>query len=150
MRPLLVVTAVFALCACDNPASLPNESSDKVHSESINQQSESLADQDLLRVCKAGAAFRGGRNVEGIDAKVTGDQQVRLSYTRDDGKAFAYDCMIDGNTARFRMIDEAGPGTGPGAWSGKGSHTTFKLNSNSVEFTDDFLDGSADTKTIPI
>ena len=88
--------------------------------------------------------------MQGIHAKVTKEQQVSLAYTRDDGKQFEYDCVVEGKVLRFRMIDEAGPGTGPGAWSGKGSITTFKVNPNSIDLKDDFFDGSSDTETIAI
>lgn len=109
-----------------------------------------LSEADLLRVCKGGAAFRNGRDVKGIDAHVTERQIVRLSYVRDDGKEFQYDCMVEGNVLRFRMIDEAGPGTGPGTWSGEGSRTTFELSPSGVKFTDEFSDGSSDTKRVAI
>ncbi len=109
------------------------------------------ADRDLIRICKASAAFRNGRSVAGIQAKVTEEQQVRLNYIRDsDGKAFRYDCLVKGNVVLFRMIDAAGPGTGPGIWSGSGSKTTFKLNPESIDLKDDFLDGSSDVERIQI
>lgn len=109
-----------------------------------------LVDCDLIRVCKAGTAFRNGRSVYGIRAKVTNAQQVSLAYTRGDGKQFEYDCVVTGNVPRFRLIDEEGLGTGPGIWSGKGSTTTFKLNPNSAYLKDDFSDGSSASEKIVI
>lgn len=148
MRALMLVAAVLGLSGCGG------KSSDKATVENVATgdaaASAKLADLDLIRVCKAGVAFRNGRSVKGIDAKVTEEQQVRLGYTRDDGKAFEYDCLVTGNVLRFRMIDEAGPGAGPGTWSGNGSKTTFKLDSDSVELNDDFFDGSSDSETIAI
>lgn len=38
------------------------------------------------------------------------------------------------------MIDEAGPGTGPGTWSGRASTTTFEIFPGEIEFIDDFFD----------
>lgn len=104
---------------------------------------------DLVRVCKAGQAFTVGRSIEGMAASLSTDGLVRLSYTRDDGKHFDYDCMVEGNVIRTRMIDEGGPGTGPGAWSGRGSTTTFSaLTPTSVHIKDVYFDGSVDEGTI--
>ena len=136
------------MSACDGPA--PNEEPTVAPTQDHTVEATKLIDRDLLRVCIAGAAFRNDRGVEGIDAQVTDVQQVRLNYIRNDGKAFAYDCLVEGEVLRFRMIDEAGPGSGPGAWSGNGSKTTFKLKERSVELTDVFFDGSTDTGTIEI
>lgn len=146
MRNFLIFAAALGLAGCGDGGG----SSQPSAPAQPEVQAVKLSETDLMRVCKAGAAFRTGRSVKGIDSKVTADQQVRLSYTRDDGKFFRYDCLVEGHVLRFRMIDEAGPGTGPGSWSGRGSRTTFKLNPGSVELMDDFLDGSTDTGTIEI
>ena len=148
MRTLIFAIAVFGLSGCREKTS-DDETIEHVATENVGAPIK-LAERDLIRVCKAGAAFRNGRNVQGISAKATDEQQVRLAYTRDDGKRFEYDCLVEGNVLRFRMIDEAGRGTGPGMWSGKGSMTTFKLNPGSVDLKDDFFDGSAESKTIAI
>lgn len=149
MRTLTVVMAVFCLSACGGNET--EKIGDRASMDSETPSSVQLSNTDILRVCKAGAAFRNGRSVQGIEAEVTDEQQVRLAYTRDaDGKHFEYDCLVEGNVLRFRMIDEAGPGTGPGRWSGQGSKTTFKLNPTSVELTDDFFDGSSDSDIIDI
>lgn len=144
--------SVLILSSCSKVDETSSEGERAASKQDIQARSEpiALSDADLLRVCRAGAAFRVGRSVEGIEANVTGAQMVRLSYTRDDDKFFRYDCKAEGDTLRFRMIDEAGPGTGPGAWSGRGSKTTFKLYPDAVELTDDFSDGSTDTKRIEI
>lgn len=149
MRAIMLAIAVCGLSGCgSNP-------SDQATIENISREvgltPMKYTDRNLIRICKAGAAFRNGRSVAGIDAKVTEEQQVRLDYRRDsDGKSFKYDCLVEGNGVRFRVIDGAGPGTGPGIWSGSGSKTTFKLNSESIEFEEDFLDGSSDTEKIQI
>lgn len=109
-----------------------------------------LSEADLMRVCRGGASFRNGIPVDVVKAKKGGDKLVRLSYTRADGKFFAYDCKTEGNVVRFRMIDEAGPGTGPGVWSGRGSRTTYEISPTEIEFTDDFFDGSTDQDRIKV
>lgn len=149
MKKFLVPLAILGISACNSNQTENYDSLENI--EDVENKDIKLSDRDLIRVCKAGAAFRNGRSIEGIDAKITGSQRVRISYDRDyDEKHFDYDCLVEGNVIRFRMIDEAGPNTGPGNWSGRGSKTTFKLNPNSVELNDDFFDGSSDTKTIEI
>lgn len=148
MRSLMFAIALFGLSGCGENTS-GDEAIEQVATKDVVAPTK-LDERDLIRVCKAGAAFRNGRSVQGINAKPTDEQQVRLAYTRDDGKKFEYDCLVEGNVLRFRMNDEAGPGTGPGIWSGKGSVTTFKLNAGSVDLNDDFFDGSADSETIAI
>ncbi|MDX8357759.1 hypothetical protein [Sphingopyxis terrae] len=119
-------------------------------SEPVTAASVSLSAKDLIRVCRGGASFRNGTAVGRIKAKTTETNLVRISYTRTDGKFFAYDCKVEGNQVRFRMIDEAGPGSGPGSWSGRGSKTTFVLLRAEIEFTDDFFDGSTDVDRVKI
>jgi hypothetical protein len=106
-----------------------------------------LTKQEALLVCKIGQAFRVARDPATIDAKAAPDDLIRLSYTRDDGKFFRYDCMIEGEILRYRMIDEAGPGTGPGTWSGRGSTTTFQIKGAKITLQDVFTDGSSDQET---
>jgi hypothetical protein len=109
-----------------------------------------LSTKDLLRVCRGAASFRNGTEVGRIKAEATRENLANISYTRTDGKFFAYDCLVEGNQVRFRMMDEAGPGTGPGAWSGRGSKTTFEIFPREIEFTDDFFDGSTDVDRVKI
>ena len=109
-----------------------------------------LSEADLIRVCRGGASFRNGIPVDVVKAKTSGDNLVRLFYTGDDGKFFAYDCKTEDHVVRFRMIDEAGPGTGPGVWSGRGSRTTYEIFPTEIEFTDDFFDGSVDQGRVKI
>ena len=78
------------------------------------------------------------------------DDTVRLSYTRDDGTSFRYDCRVDGDTVRTRMIDEAGFGSGPGQSSGRGSTTKFELEPDAVQIMESFPDGSSDEGSIHI
>lgn len=147
MRALTFTIVAFGLSGCG--ATSDNEVLESVNADEVEAPVK-LAERDLIRVCKAGAAFRNGRSTQGINAKVTKEQQVRLVYTRDDGRIFEYDCLVEGNILRFRMIDEAGPGAGPGIWSGNGSTTTFKLNPGSVDLRDAFSDGSSASETIII
>jgi hypothetical protein len=109
-----------------------------------------LTSDDLVRVCKAGQAFAVGRSIDGMEASVGAQRIVRLSYTRDDGKYFQYDCKVERDVIRTRMIDEAGPGSGPGAWSGRGSTTTFELSPSSVRIKEVYSDGSSDEGLIEI
>jgi hypothetical protein len=149
-RYLFTIFASFALSACgqDSPGDAPPTA--QAASESVAATSPPLSAKDLVRVCRGGASFRNGTAVGRIKAKTTETNLVRISYTRTDGKFFAYDCMVEGNQVRFRMIDEAGPGTGPGTWSGRGSKTTFVLLPGEIEFTDDFFDGSTDVDRVKI
>lgn len=128
---------------------LRNETFDKVQTDGIAIPIK-LGELDLIRVRKASAAFRGGRSVTDINATATDEQHVRLSYTRDDDKTLDYDCHVEGDVLRVRMIDEVGPGTGPSMWSGKGSTTTYKIDQNSVKFNDDLFDGYLVSETIQI
>lgn len=149
-RYLFTIFASFALSACgqDTPEDAPPTA--QAASEPVTATSVSLSAKDLVRVCRGGASFRNGTAVGRIKAKTTETNLVRISYTRTDGKFFAYDCKVEGNQVRFRMIDEAGPGSGPGIWSGRGSKTTFVLLHGEIEFTDDFFDGSTDVDRVKI
>lgn len=149
IKPVLMMSLLFATAACGSPKSNSDTATSDVAAQAKSEPIE-LSEVDLLRVCKGGAAFRNGRDVSGIEARITDNEIVRLSYTRDDGKAFRYDCKAESNVLRYRMIDEAGPGTGPGTWSGRGSTTTFELFPDAVEYTDVFGDGSSDTDRIQI
>lgn len=146
-----MLLAAFTLSACDNSqSSTPTASDPQSASQSSAVTTISLSDADYLRVCRGGASFRNGTKIGRIKAKKVSKDVVRLSYTRDDGKFFIYECTVAGNEVRFRMIDEAGPGTGPGNWSGVGSKTTFEISSDTIEFKDDFSDGSTDKARIEI
>lgn len=149
-RYLFTIFASFALSACgqDTPEDAPP--TEQAASEPVTATSVPLSAKDLVRVCRGGASFRNGTAVGRIKAKTTETNLVRISYTRTDGKFFAYDCKVEGNQVRFRMIDEAGPGSGPGIWSGRGSKTTFVLFPGEIEFTDDFFDGSTDVDRVKI
>ena len=109
-----------------------------------------LSDKDLVRICRGGASFRNGTDVGRIKGRLIENELVRISYTRTDGKYFEYDCKAELDQVRFRMIDEAGKGTGPGEWSGRGSTTTFKIHPGEIEFVDDFPDGSSDTDRVKV
>lgn len=149
-RYLFTIFASFALSACGQDT--PEDAPPRAHaaSEPVTATSASLSVKDLVRVCRGGASFRNGTEVGRIKAKTSETDLVRISYTRTDGKFFAYDCKVEGNQVRFRMIDEAGPGSGPGIWSGRGSKTTFEVFPGEIEFTDDFFDGSTDVDRVKI
>jgi len=149
-RYLFTIFASFALSSCgqDTPEDAPPPA--QAASEPVTATSVTFSAEDLIRVCRGGASFRNGTAVGRIKAKATETNLIRISYTRTDGKFFAYDCKVEGNQVRFRMIDEAGPGSGPGIWSGRGSKTTFVLLRGEIEFTDDFFDGSTDIDRVKI
>ena len=151
-RCALMMSLFLATTACGSPNTNSDTAVEGTDEMAVEAKSEpiKLSEVDLLRVCKGGAAFRNGRKVSGIEAQITDKDIVRLSYTRGDGKVFRYDCKAESNALRYRMIDEAGPGTGPGTWSGRGSKTTFEIFPDSVEYTDVFGDGSSDTDRIQI
>lgn len=147
----LILLCLMTLPACDNTRTSPSEPEVPSASEAQAEQAEpSLSAVDLVRVCKAGHAFSVGRSVDGMEASTTSDEIVRLSYTRDDGKRFRYDCKVEGGTIRTRMIDEAGPRSGPGAWSGRGGTTTFELTPDSILVREVYPDGSAEEGSIEI
>lgn len=108
---------------------------------------ESLTQEQIARVCQAGMSSATGAEIPTMSTRVGSDDIVRISYVRDDGKAFAYDCKIEGRIVRTRMLDEAGPGTGPGAWSGGGSKSTYRMDNSSIVIDTVFGDGSTDTET---
>jgi len=136
--------------ACGNPEtstdSQPSQADKIERTEEVKVTIE-LTDDQVLRVCQIGQGFRVSREPDTIQTKATPDGLARLTYTRDDGQLFRYDCKIDGSVLRFRMIDEAGQGTGPGMWSGNGSQTTYQISSGKITIQDVFSDGSSDQKT---
>ncbi|WP_439486901.1 hypothetical protein [Blastomonas fulva] len=151
MNRKFVVAFGLCLAACSAPA--PDEApvpDQTVTTQPVTETVAPLSARDLVRVCRGGASFRNGTDIQRINTENAGENMIRLSYTRTDDKFFAYDCMVEGNVVRYRMIDEAGPGTGPGTWSGRGSRTTFKIFPNEIEFTDDFFDGSTDVDRVKV
>lgn len=149
-RYFFTILASFALSSCGQNVTDDAPPTAPAVPEQLAATGLPLSAKDLVRVCRGGASFRNGTAVERIEAKTSEANLVRISYTRTDGKFFAYDCKAEGNQVRFRMIDEAGPGSGPGIWSGRGSKTTFVLLPGEIEFTDDFFDGSTDVDRIKI
>lgn len=122
----------------------------QAHVRPVSKAANILTAKDIVRVCRGGISFRNGTVLRDISTKQLANGEVRLSYTRNDGKFFRYDCKIEQRIVRFRMIDEAGKGTGPGKWSGKGSTTTFKIYPKAIEFQDVYIDGSVRKEQIKI
>lgn len=151
MRRLFYALSTVCLASCNQQVEEPPASAvDEAAATPPVPTAPLLSGADLVRVCKGGIAFRNNRPVEGIDAS-NREGTVRLTYTRpDDGKFFAYDCRVDAAQVRYRMIDEAGPGSGPGVWSGRGSTTTFEIKPDGVVYKDVFNDGSEVSKKIDI
>ncbi|MBS7671754.1 hypothetical protein [Croceicoccus gelatinilyticus] len=157
LRTTLAASALFVLAGCNQQSSeeLPElyEGEGSVPMEEAEAPAEpvpALSDADMVRVCKAAQAFSVGRDVNTVNGEKTGENMVRLSYTRDDGKSFRYDCRIDDGEVRTRMIDEAGPGSGPGQWSGRGSKTTFEMRENGIYVKELYFDGSSDEGLVEI
>lgn len=156
-RSFLAISILLALCACEQEPSknLSGLSEERGSRQLVDPDNSAapvplLSARDLMRVCKAAQAFGVGRDVTSIKGKKIDENMVRLSYTRDDGKPFQYDCRVEGEQVRTRMIDEAGPGTGPGQWSGSGSTTTFRIRDDGVYVTEVYFDGSSDEGLIDI
>lgn len=147
---LIILFTAIAACSSETPDDEPPTANLVADRAEVKSAPVKLSKADLLRVCRGGAAFRNGRKVDGIKTRTTDDEIVRLSFVRDDGKPFQFDCMTEGDVLRFRMMDYAGPRTGLGAWSGQGSHLTFKLLRNEIEFTEAYGPGDAVTERIKI
>ncbi|WP_234027460.1 hypothetical protein [Aurantiacibacter arachoides] len=110
-------------------------------------QAEELSPNQLTNICKAGMSAATGAGINSMRTDTDQADMVRISYVRDDGRPFAYDCRLEGHVVRTRMIDEAGPGTGPGNWSGNGSKATYRLENADVTIDTVFIDGSVDSET---
>jgi hypothetical protein len=145
--PVVLLAGLCSACGGQETASRDEPAAGAVDQRATEAVADELTDDQALRVCQLGQAFRVGRDPATISAAAANDDLIRLSYTRDDGKAFRYDCKIEGDVLRFRMIDEAGPGTGPGVWSGRGSQTTFQIGAGKITIEDVFSDGSSDQET---
>lgn len=157
LRTTLAASALFVLAACNQQSSeeLPElyegeGSAPMEEAEAPAEPAPVLSGADMVRVCKAAQAFSVGRDVDTVNGERTGEDMVRLSYSRDDGKSFMYDCRIDEGQIRTRMIDEGGPSTGPGQWSGRGSKTTFEMRDNGVYVKELYFDGSSDEGLVEI
>ena len=148
---LLVIALIPLLFGCSAEQPSRNETAplQTAANQNAYPSEAALSANDLLKVCRIGHAFTVGREPSDTPGKLQRDGTVRISYTRDDGKSFRYDCKIEANVIRTRMIDEGGPGTGPGAWSGRGSTTTFAIAGPKIKIRDVFFDGSTDEQTYP-
>jgi hypothetical protein len=74
---------------------------------------------DIPGQCKVFIASLMGRPVEKLSYQHPsyGDMSmVFVSYMRDDGTAWKYQCKTDGQTIVWRVVDVDGPGSGPGRW----------------------------------
>lgn len=154
MRIVALIFSAASLAACSAAEEIDDPAEDAGASQATlgpaGNPPVQLAATDLERVCKAGQHHATGTPLDTMKSTVTAEDMVRISYTRDDGKAFRYDCRVTGNTIQFRMIDEAGPGTGPGSWSGRGSTLKFEMNARSIDLHTTFFDGSTDSETVEI
>ena len=151
MKAKIIIPFCLALAGCAESEPTENGTASKeLLANSVSPTATVLSNEDMVRVCRGGISFRNGTANARLKVGDVSDGIVRLSYTRDDGKFFTYDCKLEGNMVRFRMIDEAGPGTGPGTWSGKGSTTTFEIFPDAIEFQDQYMDGSNSKERVKI
>lgn len=142
---------IVALSACGSPSAVVDSETSAATEGKPAATMKTLRKGELVQVCKAGAAFRGSEPFKDINARNSGDDIVRVSYVRkSDGKRFQYDCRVEDDQMFFRMIDESGPGTGPGGWSGRGSIVTFEILPEGVRMTETFGPGDAITETIAV
>lgn len=151
MRSFSGTLLLISLAACSGSEQADQDSLPEGSvAEPETRSAVALSSEDLIRVCKAGQHHSVGTPLDVMEATVSGEATVRLSYTRDDGKSFRYDCRITGNVIQTRMIDEAGPGSGPGAWSGRGSTLTFEHDAQGVTLYTVFFDGTTDSERVEI
>jgi hypothetical protein len=74
---------------------------------------------DIPGKCKAFIASLMGRPAETMSYQYPSDgdmSMVFVSYMRDDGTVWKYQCKTDGQTIVWRGVDVDGPGSGPGRW----------------------------------
>ena len=151
MRRATLFMLAVGLAACSESQQVDQNSvADVAAPTQSTTPPATLSESDLVRVCKAGQHHTTGTPLSIMNASASDDGMVRISYTRDDGKAFEYDCRVNGEVIQSRMIDEAGPGTGPGVWSGRGSTLTYKLDAEGVSLKTVFSDGSTDIERVEI
>ena len=144
MRPagfLLTTLAALALASCAAPLSpppptasvpppapqqqapppeLPPAAPPKVKGFDV-ARSKASVDQSLEipRRCKSLISSTMGRPVEIMTAQYPseGDPSMAfVSYIRDDGTIWKYQCKTDGQTMVWRGVDIFSPGGGPGRW----------------------------------
>ena len=142
---LCPLALAITLVACgESPSEEPYNGrfSEAQETAAAYSDAPALTEEQLVRVCRTGHGFRVGHDRDDMAASPQ-EGFIRLAYTRDDEKSFRYDCKVEGNQIRTRMIDEAGPGSGPGVWSGHGSTTTFSIDGATITIRDVFSDGSS-------
>lgn len=154
IAPLVFLAVLLSSCGSepDSDEAALETSADQISPQvtGADPLAPPLKEADLLRVTKAGMSAATGADIATMKARATAENMVRISYVRDDGKAFAYDVLVEGNIIKTRMIDEAGPGTGPGTWSGRGSTVVYSLAPKAVTINTTFFDGSSDTEEFRI
>lgn len=77
---------------------------------------------ELKTICAKMQNMSTGQPENSINVVVLNASTATLSYVRDDGKFFKYDCRVSGDRVEHRMHDEAGPGT-MGRWRQSLWHT---------------------------
>ncbi|RYG96011.1 MAG: hypothetical protein EON58_13010 [Alphaproteobacteria bacterium] len=66
---------------------------------------------ELKTICAKMQNASTGQPEASIAVEVIDTSMATLSYVRDDGKSFRYDCRVNGDRVEHRMHDESGPGT---------------------------------------
>lgn len=77
---------------------------------------------ELKTICVKMQNVATGQPEDTISVEVISPTMATLSYVRDDGKPFKYDCRVTGDRVDHRMREEAGPGTS-GEWGQNLWHT---------------------------
>lgn len=91
---------------------------------------------DIPGKCKALISNLMGRPVDIMASQYPsgGDTNMAfVSYMRNDGTTWKYQCKTDGSTIVWRGVDIDGPGSGPGRWRNEDRVPLSSLQSGSVE-----------------
>lgn len=91
----------------------------KGEQSALQSRQAALQQIDVASKCKTLIGQLMGRPVEIMVSRYPdpGNRgNVLVSYQRDDGTFWSYECNTDGQTIVWRAIDIDGLGTGPGRW----------------------------------
>lgn len=126
--PALVVGLVcFVMAAPDRPPAIDTA---EVPATSEVSSADPTSDE-LKTICAKMQNMSTGQPIETITVDVVGPALATLSYVRDDGKGFRYDCRVTGDRVEHRMHDEGGPGV-LGQWRERLWHSWSRENGEVV------------------
>lgn len=76
-----------------------------------------VSDTDLGRICRAAVAELNATPAGIIQVTRVSGGIAQVRYRRpSDGTTWTNECRLEGDRVIWRMLDLAGPGTGPGRW----------------------------------